>query len=422
VENFPLELTIGDFTAISPPLKESERFNLVICNPPYVRHHHLTKSEKARLEATTRIACGVRIGGLASLYCHFMGLAHGWMADDGIAGWLIPSEFMDVNYGMAVKRYLIEKVELLQIHRFKPSDLQFQDALVSSAVVWFRKRRLANEKRAVFSYGGNLTSAAQTRTIHLSQLRTATKWSRLAEAGIRASCKTFQLSDFFSIKRGLATGDNAFFIMSAEEIAAHNLPKLFFKPILPSPRYLQSDIIEAEADGTPKIKRQQYMLDCRLSEDDLRSRFPKVWDYLETGKPRVSGKYLCRHRTPWYTQEQRPPAPFICTYMGRNLVRRGKPFRFILNLSAATAANVYLLLYPRPDLARALVETPELFRQVWKFLNSIPPETLIGEGRVYGGGLYKLEPKELGKVPADEIATLVTSDTGFAGSQAELFD
>ena len=60
---------------------------------------------------------------------------------NGLAAWLIPSEFMDVNYGDEVKRYLTERVCLLQIHRFCPSDVQFDDALVSSAIVVFEKRQ-----------------------------------------------------------------------------------------------------------------------------------------------------------------------------------------------------------------------------------------------------------------------------------------
>ena len=36
-------------------------------------------------------------------------------------------------------------------------------------------------------------------------------------------------------------------------------------------------------------------------------------------------------------------------------------------------------------------------------------EQLLGEGRVYGGGLYKLEPKELANVPATEVAELLPS-------------
>lgn len=35
--------------------------------------------------------------------------------------------------------YLLKQVTLLRIHRFDPADIQFGDAVVSSAVVWFRK-------------------------------------------------------------------------------------------------------------------------------------------------------------------------------------------------------------------------------------------------------------------------------------------
>ena len=38
-------------------------------------------------------------------------------------------------------------------------------------------------------------------------------------------------------------------------------------------------------------------------------------------------------------------------------------------------------------------------------LNSLPSEFLINEGRVYGGGMYKLEPKEMAKINADSLLT-----------------
>ena len=87
--NYPLAINLADFTVTSPPLPD-QRFNLVICNPPYVRHHHLPKALKSTLVAAATASCGIKLSGLSGLYCYFLGIAHAWMADDALAGWLIP--------------------------------------------------------------------------------------------------------------------------------------------------------------------------------------------------------------------------------------------------------------------------------------------------------------------------------------------
>ena len=126
-----------------------------------------------------------------------------------------------------------------------------------------------------------------------------------------------------------------------------------------------------------------------------------MWRYYQWGVATgVNQRYLCKHRAPWYAQEDPPAAALVCTYMGRQNTARGRPFRFILNHSRATAHNVYLLLYPKPQLATLLRQHPVLLTEVWKVLNTITPAVLVGEGRVYGGGLHKMEPKELGNVSA----------------------
>jgi predicted RNA methylase len=407
-----------DFTAADTPTKDAERFNLVVCNPPYVRHHHI-QNGKTRLQEASEKACGVRIGGLSGLYCYFLALSHPWMSADGIGAWLIPSEFMDVNYGRFVKKYLLS-TSLLRIHRFDPNHVQFGDALVSSAVVFFRNRPPPAAHEVEFSFGGSISRPTRTRMVAAKVLCDEPKWTRFPIAEPRAKHTGVTLNDLFRIKRGLATGDNSFFIMSREQIEERDLPQQFFKPILPSPRYLDEDRIKADEDGNPDIGRQLFILDCRLHEHEVREQYPSLWSYLETGMG-VAERYLCRHRKPWYSQEDRPPAPFVCTYLGRSDKKNGKPFRFILNESQATAANVYLLLYPKPALARQLEREPRLAKRIWEFLNSITPDSLLGEGRVYGGGLHKLEPRELGNVAADDIAELARIPRGTIASQADLF-
>lgn len=49
-----LKYELGDFTERTG----DARFNLLICNPPYVRHHHMPNEYKVRLQLRSLKACG----------------------------------------------------------------------------------------------------------------------------------------------------------------------------------------------------------------------------------------------------------------------------------------------------------------------------------------------------------------------------
>jgi adenine-specific DNA-methyltransferase len=402
----PLKITLADFTRQAPPADDKHRANLLICNPPYVRHHHINREDKTRLKAAAQETAHLALSGLSGLYCYFMALAHGWMSEGSVAGWLIPSEFMDVNYGRALKAYLLREVTLLHIHRFDPNDVQFDDALVSSAVVWFKKEKPPLTHWVQFSYGGTMQAPAISKNVSILDLERVDKWTRFPGQDAEAVHDGFRLSDLFAIKRGLATGDNGFFILDEDKVRSLNLPLKFLRPVLPSIRYIKGNEINADAAGVPLLEKRLFLIDCDLPEDELARNEPALWSYLQTGLEHVAQGYLCRSRRLWYTQERRPAAPIVCTYFGRS-DHDGQPFRFLLNNSRATATNGYLMLYPKPLLAERLARDPAAMRRLWLALNAIGRETLLGNGRVYGGGLHKLEPKELANVPADALAALV---------------
>lgn len=413
-----LDYRLGDFTRQDP----NPVFNLLICNPPYVRHHHLSGEEKSRLGLLSEQITGKRFSGLAGLYCYFMAIADQWMAPDGVAGWLIPSEFMDVNYGRSVKRYLLEEVTLLHIHRFDPNDVQFADALVSSAIVWFRKTSAPRDHEVKFTFGGTMDSPKVTRIVPAKALATESKWTRFPNAGIRHTSNIPVLSDFFRVKRGIATGDNGYFILTEDRVREAGFPMAAFRPILPSPRYLQVDEVKGDANGFPLIERRLLLLDPKMSEAEITAEHPALAAYLEEGRQaRLHEGYLCSRRSPWYAQEKRDPPPIICTYFGRSDKKSGRPFRFILNESDAIMANVYLGLHPTPVTAEAMRKDPTLIRRIWEVLNRVSPEALLGEGRVYGGGLHKLEPKELSNLPVPEIFELV-GETGTVARQGDMLE
>jgi adenine-specific DNA-methyltransferase len=402
--NTSLKLKIADFTESIPPKNENVKCNLLICNPPYVRHHHLSIDRKNFLKLLGIKNTGIKLSGLAGLYCYFILAAHEWMARDGLACWLIPSEFMGVNYGVKIKKYLLDQVTLLRVHQFAPDDLQFANVLVSTSVIWLRNTKPTHDYFVELTYGGSISRPTYSENISSTTLKKISKWnstSILSTQGISIHSRV-KLSDLFDIKRGVATGANDFFILTPEQINKLRIPSEFLIPILPSPRYLLDDEIFSDEQGNPSLERKLFLLNCKQSMEYLQVEHSSVWNYLQQGEnDGISKRYLCKHRSLWYLQETRYPAMFLCPYMGRYKAKNGKPFRFIFNHSKAIAPNVYLMMYPKARLQTLTSSNPELIKSVWKALNSIPIQSLIHEGRVYGNGLHKLEPRELANAPAD---------------------
>ena len=414
-----LEVVRGDFTRVVANGSCPPAPNVILANPPYVRHHHLNREDKARLQALTFKMTGVEVSGLAGLYVHFILLATAWLEDSGIAAWLIPSEFMDVNYGAALKGFLTDRVTLIRAHRFDPDDVQFGDALVSSVVLVFRKSPPAADHAALFTFGGTLAQPHARESIPRERLRESRKWTVFPKHA-KNDRHTLSdgtgptLGDFFRVQRGIVTGCNKFFVLDRAVAASLGLPNKYLRPILPSPRHLQTTSIDGDVDGYPLLDRQLCVIDCDLPESMVEANHPALWEYLQTAQSLgIRDGHLLGKRSPWYRQEQRVPTPFLCTYMGRGSNEK-PPFRFIWNRSEAIGTNLYLMLTPQNGLATMFHRHPDRAGAVHTLLSQVSGHELRGEGRVYGGGLNKIEPSELARISATSFVELwpeIVSDT-----------
>ena len=401
--DYDIDIKCEDFFSAST---NGKRFDLIVANPPYVRHHYIKHDTKLQLKHKVKKATGINISGLAGLYCYFMILSTEWLKEDGVSCWLVPCEFMDVNYGKAVRQYLLENVELLHIHRFNTDDLQFSDALVSSCIVTFKKST-PTPHTVSLSTGENIARPYDKREVRTEELAKTDKWSLLfSSQPDRTTSQDATLGNFFTVKRGIATGDNKFFIINKETINKYSIPQKFLKPVLPSPRYLTDNIICGNDMGLPVLPTPLYLFTCDMDESSIRNYYPGVWKYIQVGIDRgVDCGYICSRRSPWYSCENRDPAPIVMSYMGRS-GQSDRLFRFILNDSIAVTTNVYLLLYPKINYNKCLKDK-DLLIKIWQLLNLIPTKELINNGRSYGGGLSKIEPKELMKVQVPGLAKLM---------------
>jgi adenine-specific DNA-methyltransferase len=395
-----LQVLACDFIEFASDPANFGKFSLLCTNPPYVRHHHLQPDQKVHLQSLVMQRLALQASGLSGLYVYFVLLADALLSEGAVASWLLPAEFLYVNYGRVLRDYLACRVTLLSIHHFDPDDVQFVDALVSSCIVTYRKMPPSADATCEMSYGGDYVDAHQNRSVSLFQLRRLNKWTMPHFEADGPSSNGLRIKDVFSVRRGIATGANEFFIIDRQTADKYEIPNAYLKPILPSPRLIQGPVIDSTGDGTPRVDGLRFLLDCTLPPDEVRRLYPGLWAYLEEGVSKgLPKRYLCAQREVWYFQERREAAPFLASYMGRANGDRKCPIRFFVNFSVAIVTNVFLNLYPTPELDARLQGNRDRMIELVNALNNVPADSVLQAGRAYGGGLHKIEPKELLEVP-----------------------
>lgn len=368
---------------------------LILANPPYLRHQKISDTYKKELRERASITMKMRVDARSGQYVYFLLLSHAWMCDDAIAAWLIPSEFMQTQYGKALRDYLTNEVSLIRIHQFGFRDSLFENVSILPSVVIFKNTAPDKDLKCILSVGGSLSNPIKSSETKVSALRNKSKWSLTNKRLSKKNWSKVKIRDIFTVRRGIATGANDFFVMTETEAQRLNIPNKFLKPLIPKIRTLISDVIERNEDGSPKVSNELFVFDCDIPESQIEESYPQLIEFLAKAKNQgVLDRTLVRKRTPWYKQEKRLPAPYLCSYMGRSIDGR-PPIKFIWNKSDAIVTNTYLMLYPRDLLAQKLTHKPKLGAELLALLKEASQKTMSESWRTHAGGLHKIEPGEL---------------------------
>lgn len=397
-----LTVVTGDF--LDSEVEPQSR-SLIVANPPYLRSQELDMSATESWREAIRRDLGLKLSGRCDLSVYVLLASDRWAKDGAIGAWLIPGEALQANYSIPLRRYLAERVELLQLHFFDKSRSLFRNARVSSVFILFRYHVPHSNSKLRITTGGTISHPSSERFLDQGSIAPTARWyASMSGAAESRDVGRIEISELFTTRRGIATGANDVFVVDEQMRQTLRIPSEWVKPVLPRARHLTDTVIQADREGLPKLNPRLWLIDTHADSDEVMARSPRLWEYLARAHQRVGGRNIVSSRRPFYRQEQRPPAPYLFGYMSRETAANFGQLPFYLNRSIAVHLNNYIGLYPKFSLLDAR-ESGIHDVHVLELLRRIQTEELGRRGREYVGGLRKAEPLELGRFcfPHDDM-------------------
>jgi hypothetical protein len=319
---------------------------------------------------------------------------------------------LDVDYGHQVKKYLLENCRSVQFIVFDPiAAAAFPGVLTTSVitlgvrgelgdmpvrVVHVRRMAPAAEIREALSPESGRTEFdwGTVDQIPREKLSFNQRWSTSfsGRSAIDMEEGSVTLGSLATVKRGVATGANSFFVLSSAAARSAGISRRFLRPAMGNAKLLRAPAIRLRDFARWSSRGERvWLLDIRTSKSK------SVKKYLLKGKRLgVHLGQICRNRSRWYEMERREVPPILATYMSK-----GGP-RFAKNLAGLVPLNVFHGVYPK-DLS------PHQVNQLLSYLNSDEfREKVARGGRIYSSGLIKVEPRELMAISVPDVRCIPT--------------
>lgn len=330
----------------NPPQR---KFKSIVANPPYIRHHRIDTETKRLLKQLSARITGKAIDGRAGYHIYFLIQALNLMEKEGKLAFIMPADTCEGKFAKNLWKWISENFCIEAVITFDEAATPFPK-VDTNAIVFLIKNSKPKESlywikanKAYSSELFNLISSGfrqqEFKTIEVTNRKIRegvdTGFSRPAQ---NHNGSKYHLNDFANVMRGIATGSNEFFFLTAQQVKELQIPKEFLKRAVGRTKDITGSILTlGDVEELEKENRPTHLLS--ISEHD---KLPKaVFKYLEEGEEMgLPYRSLIQQRKPWYKMEKRETPPLLFAYLGR------RNTRFIKNEAGVLPLTGFLCVYP----------------------------------------------------------------------------
>ncbi|HHX68291.1 MAG TPA: N-6 DNA methylase [Gallicola sp.] len=381
-KRFNYKVLIQDYLQSEWDLK----FDAIICNPPYNRFQMIDDRKQILDNFSQKL--NFKISGYTNQYILFLLKSIYQLNDNGRLAYIIPNEFLNSGYGNKVKKYLIDNKLLYAIINFDSNINVFENALTTACIILIKKEihkdvefiNITSEEEFNILSNNFFSSDIQRKRVNYNDLNYKEKWGQYFDHSEQLNYKNLvKFSKFAKAMRGIATGDNSYFVFNESKRREMNLNIRSFFPCITRAIDVTTPILSFETFQKLREKDKNiYVFDGTLYKDKNNEK------YIKMGENRnVHKKYLTSHRSPWYSMEKKDPAPILINVFSRN---RLKVIRNLANIKNLTCYHGIFILQNYDHLIDVLF---------CYLLTSVGQDILYLNRRQYGGGLDKFEPNDI---------------------------
>lgn len=373
------------------------KYDAIICNPPYLKFHDY---DNATYIPDVNSHLGTKLNGFTNLYTLFLLKSIAQLQEGGRLAYIIPSEFLNSDYGVEVKRALVESNTLQHIIVVDFTECAFDDALTTACILLCERRNSSVKVR--FSLVNNIEGLSNCFSEYVefntSELDAKIKWKAYYEEG--NSCKYNHLvpfSKFAKVCRGIATGANDYFTFKPSKVDEYDVPEECLMPcICKAVDAPQTFFTQNEFTKLLNEDKTIYLFNGSTAPDNT-----SVLRYIHLGEELgINKRYLTASRSPWYAIENRPPAPIWVSVFNRS------GLRFIRNEANIYNLTTFHCVYPKSTG----VDIDVLFAYL---ITDVAKEIFLDNSRQYGNGLIKFEPNDLNKGMVVDLTLLNSRESSF---------